>query len=200
MNKLTKAAIAGSVGVALLLGGAGTLATWNSSSNVSGGTIVSGNLAVGNAAAGSWSVAHLTAGSSTVYGTATPITSLATFKASPGDKLTYTTTMSITASGDNLAASLALAPGAITATTSTPANTALAGALTSAAAVSLSGAGITGTAPNYTITPATAGVSSTATVTATVTYPLSTTAGAENTSMNGSVDFAGMAVSLTQKS
>jgi alternate signal-mediated exported protein len=190
MNKLTKAAIAGGVGIALLLGGAGTLATWNSSSNISGGTIVAGNLLVGTPAAGSWSVSHLVIGSTTTY------------KASPGDKLIYTTTVPITVVGTNLVATLGLTPGAIAGTTSAvPAtqatNNAFASFLTANTVVAMSGTGITGSAPAYTISGA-AGTA-TATVTATITFA-SGAAGAENAAMLGSVDLSAMAVSLTQNS
>ncbi|WP_394771215.1 alternate-type signal peptide domain-containing protein [Lacisediminihabitans sp.] len=201
MNKLTKAAIAGGVGIALLLGGAGTLATWNSSSNISGGTIVSGKLVVGTPAAGSWTVAHLVSGSTTAY--STPVsTTLASYAAAPGDKLIYTTTVPITAVGTNLVATLGLTPGAIAGTTSAvPAtqatNNAFASFLGANTIVAMTGTGITGTAPAYSISGA-AGTT-TATVTATITFA-SGAAGAENTAMLGSVDLSGMAVSLTQNS
>ena len=212
MNKLTKAAIAGGVGIALLLGGAGTLATWNSSSTISGGTIVAGNLLVGTSGTsgipvvGSWAVAHLGPGT-TAYGTPTPLTTLTGFTASPGDQLTYTTTLPIIAHGTNLVATLSLSGGAITATpavapaTAVPANTALANALLASAVVGLSGGGITaGTALNtYVINGSGGGVSTNATVTATITFPIGA-AGDNNAAMSGSVDFSKMALTLTQNS
>ena len=202
MNKLTKATIAGAVGVALLLGGAGTFATWNATAPISGGTIVAGSLLVGTPAAGTWSVTHLTAGSGTVYGSSAA-TTLASYKASPGDKLTYTTTVPITVSGTNLVATLALAPGAIAASApGSAANTALAGFLTLNTIVAMSGTGITGTAPSYVINGGPTGTNNAivnATVTATITFS-SGTASTENTSMLGSVDLSGMAISLVQNS
>jgi len=202
MNKLTKAAIAGGVGIALLLGGAGTLATWNSSSNISGGTIVAGNLVVGTPAVGSWTVAHLVTGSTTTYSTAVT-TTLAAFRASPGDKLIYTTTVPLIVNGTNLVATLGLTPGAIAGTPSAvPAtlatNNAFAGFLTANTAVAMTGTGISGTAPAYVINGA-SGVATTATVTATITF-VSGAAGAENLAMLGSVDLSGMALALTQNS
>ena len=202
MNKLTKATIAGAAGVALLLGGAGTFATWNAT-GASAGTqsIVSGSLVVGTPATGSWSVAHLVAGGAS-YGTSAA-TTLATFKASPGDKLTYTTTVPITVSGANLVATLALAPGAIAATAPvTTANTALASYLSLNTVVAMSGTGITGTAPSYVINGGPSGTNNAtvnATVTATITFA-SGAASAENTAMLGSVDLSGMALSLLQNS
>ena len=202
MNKLTKAAIAGGVGIALLLGGAGTLATWNSSTNISGGTIVAGNLVVGTPAAGSWSVSHLNIGSTTTYTTAVT-TTLATFKASPGDKLIYMTTVPITVVGTNLIATLGLTPGAIAGTTSAVlatqnTNNAFASFLTANTAVAMSGPGISGSGPAYTINGASGGAT-TATVTATITF-VSGAAGVENAAMLGSVDLTGMALALTQNS
>ena len=202
MNKLTKAAIAGGVGIALLLGGAGTLATWNSSSSISGGTIVAGNLVFGTPAAGSWTVAHLVAGSTTIYSTAVA-TTLSAFKASPGDKLIYTTTVPITVTGTNLVATLGLTPGAIAGTasavTATQAtNNAFASFLTANTAVAMTGTGISGTSPAYVINGA-SGVATTATVTATITF-VSGAAGAENAAMLGSVDLSGMGLALTQNS
>ena len=202
MNKLTKAAIAGGVGIALLLGGAGTLATWNSSSNISGGTIVAGNLVVGTPAVGSWTVAHLVTGSTTIYSTAVT-TTLAAFRASPGDKLIYTTTVPLIVNGTNLVATLGLTPGAIAGTTSAvPAtqttNNAFASFLTANTVVAMSGTGISGSAPAYVVNGAT-NVTTNATVTATITFA-SGIAGAENQAMLGSVDLTGMALSLTQNS
>lgn len=53
MNKLTKASIAGAAGIALLLGGAGTLALWNDAASVTGETINSGELTIGTPT-GAW--------------------------------------------------------------------------------------------------------------------------------------------------
>jgi len=203
MNKLAKAAIAGSVGVALLLGGAGTLATWNAGTALTGGSIVSGNLTVGTAAAAAWTVQHLNAGSSTVYG-APVSTTLATYKASPGDKLTYLTTMPITVSGTMLKVTSSLASGSVTPVSTAPvlaADTAMVSALLNnvVTTLSLPATGeITGSAPAYTITPGAAPFSTVATVTATLTFPLSSVVGAENAYMAGAVNLAGMAVTLTQ--
>jgi len=210
MNKLTKAAIAGGVGIALLLGGAGTLATWNSSTNISGGTIVAGRLAVGTPSIGTWTVAHLNPLPATTYGTAVALSMSSTgaltvtsnnvaFAASPGDQLTYVTTVPITAVGTNLVATLALTPGSIVPTTSTTANNALASFLAANTAVSMSGNGISGNTPNYTINGA-LGVATTATVTATITFSSAAITGNENAAMLGSVNFSGMALSLTQNS
>ena len=187
MNKLAKAAIATAVGTALLLGGAGTLATWNSSTTIIGGTIVAGNLSITDGGTGVWK-----SGSTTI--------NLSTYKIVPGDTLTYTDTVNVVATGNNLQATLALAGGSIAASSTAPADAALAAALTSSAVVTASGAGIVaGTGANagtYTITAATY-VPSTITVNVTITFP-SGTAGSNNSSMLGSVNLSNMAVSLTQ--
>lgn len=188
MNKLLKGAIAGAAGVALLLGGAGTFAYWNSSTAISGGTIVAGNLAVTDPGpAGVW----------TANGSATPIV-LANYLVVPGDVLTYTKTMSVTATGNNLVATLALSTASITGSTAGTADTALAAYLTTTAIITATGTGITGAGPTYTVTAGTAGVQQDVVVTATITFPRSPTLGAENNTMLGSVSLDNLALSLTQ--
>lgn len=57
MNKLFKGAIAGAAGVALLLGGAGTFALWNSDADVGTDTTIdAGHLMFGTVPDGSWYV------------------------------------------------------------------------------------------------------------------------------------------------
>ena len=189
MNKLLKGAIAGTAGIALLLGGAGTFALWNSSANVDGGTIVAGNLAItASPTAGSWSVNGGTAR-----------TTMTGYKIVPGDVIVYTKSMNITATGDNLVATLGIAPASISATsTSAPADVALAAYLTKTAVLTATGTGIsTGGAP-YTVTAGTAGVTQPVSVAVTITFPKSTTAGFENTTKLGSVNLDALAVTLTQ--
>ena len=186
MNKVTKAAIAAAIGGALLLGGAGTLASWNSSVGISGGTIVAGNLVVTDGGAGVW----------TANGSPTPIT-IASYKIVPGDVLTYTKPMTITATGNNLVATLGLGAGSIAPSNSgTAADVALAGYLTKSATLTATGPGISGT----TVTAGTAGVSQAVTVAVTVTFPKSATAGdvTEAATKTGSVSLDNMSVSLTQ--
>lgn len=182
MNKLLKGAIAGAAGVALLLGGAGTFALWNDTATVNGGTIVAGNLDVTtDVSSGGWS---------DVDG---PI-DLTTFMAVPGDVLTYTKDVEVTATGDNLVATLALGAAAISPSSSAAADSALAGYLTKTAVLSVSGAAISGSGPTYTVAEGTG----LATVTVTITFPKHATAGAENSTMDGSVSLDGLNVTLTQ--
>ena len=186
MNKLFKGAVAGAAGVALLLGGAGTLATWNSSATVNGGSIVSGNLAVADSG---------TAGTWTANGSAINI---ASFKAVPGDTLVYTKTMSINAQGNNLVATLALGPASISAASTGAADVALANYLTKTAALTATGTGITGSGTTYTITPAANGIAQNVTVSVTITFPKNATAGFENNTKLGAVTLDNLALTLTQ--
>ena len=228
MNKLTKAAIAGGVGIALLLGGAGTLATWNTSTNISGGTIVAGSLTIGtpvftSPATSFWSVKHTTAGAVvtkdlTLTGNAFTVTSGgAAFTSSPGDQLIYTSTVPLTVTGTNLVAVLSLTSGAIAAVTVSPtspattltpaqtaqqnANNALASAL--ANSVVFTAPSLTAVVPAqpYTYNLAT-GVQNVG-FTATMTFPNNQPTGtplvySDNATQGGQVSMAAMALTLTQ--
>ncbi|SDZ09871.1 alternate-type signal peptide domain-containing protein [Herbiconiux ginsengi] len=188
MNKLAKGAIAGAAGVVLLLGGAGTFAFWNSTANVAGGTIVAGNLLVANTgAAGVWTDQN---------GTTIDV---ATYRIVPGDTLTYTDDLTVTAVGDNLQATLALAGGSIAPTTAgNAADIALAGYLVDNAELDATGTGISGTSPTYTVVAGTAGVSQVVTVSVELAFPFGAVAGAENDAKLGSVNLSNLAVTLTQ--
>lgn len=94
MNKLIKGSVAAAAGIALLMGGAGSLALWNDSVTVNAGTVTSGTLDVSTAAAGSWSP------------------SIA--KIVPGDTVVYTQTLNLSATGDNLQATVTSNIGSIT--------------------------------------------------------------------------------------
>lgn len=94
MNKMVKGAIATGVGVILLVGGGGTLATWNQNADASMGSVVSGDLNL-TATNGKWTNA---------VGTAIP--SIAAYKVVPGDVLTYTQDVNVTLTGDLMAAKL----------------------------------------------------------------------------------------------
>jgi alternate signal-mediated exported protein len=198
MNKLTKAVVATAAGVALLMGGAGTFAYWNDSVGITGGTITAGNLTVVDAtpADGVWTVSK--------DGTGTPVTvaNINTFVASPGDKFVYTKSVKINATGNNLVATLALAPGSITAATSTTANNALAAYLTKTAGITATGTGIAaiGSTGTYSVTPGAAGIANqNVTVTVTINFPKDAVAGTENNTKLGSVNLSGLSVTLNQQ-
>jgi alternate signal-mediated exported protein len=93
MNKLVKGAIAGAAGIALLMGGAGSLALWNDSASITDAAVSSGTLTIG-ATAGTW--------------TGNPALMV------PGDTATYTSTITITAKGTNLHSTLSIDPASIT--------------------------------------------------------------------------------------
>lgn len=181
MNKLVKGALAGAAGIALLLGGAGTFAYWNSSYGVQGGTIIAGQLKIADdGVAGVWKDQTGT------------VINLATYHIVPGDVLTYSDSVNLTATGNNLVATLGLASGSIVGSTSAAADTALAGFLTSNAQLSATGTAVSGTGP-YTIKQGTGVV----TLTATITFPLGTDT-TNNSAMLGSVNLSGMSISVTQ--
>jgi alternate signal-mediated exported protein len=184
MNKLIKGSIAGAAGIALFLGGAGTLATWNSSTDVlsSSTQITAGTLSIAAAVGTSgdgWKV-NTTA--------VTPI-QLAAFKIVPGDTVTYTSTFDVTATGDNVSAKVELGAAAITAADSgKAADVALADKLTSGATFAVNGV----SASAVTITK------TTTTVVVTVTLPYTALAGNDNSSKLGVVNLSGFTVTLTQ--
>ncbi|MDT0116660.1 alternate-type signal peptide domain-containing protein [Microbacterium sp. PRF11] len=190
MNKIVKATIAAAAGAVLLLGGAGTFATWNASATDKGSTIVAGNLVVKDSGvAGVW----------TANGSTTPI-SLAGYAIAPGDTLTYTKKMSITAEGDHVVATLALSPTSIAAANPANANDqALSGYVKSNAVLTASGTGISGTGPTFTVTPGAANVAQDVTVTVTIAFPYGDTVGGNNASMFGAVNLSDLTVTLTQK-
>ena len=95
MNKLVKGSIAGAAGIALLLGGVGSLALWSDSATLTPTTITAGNLDIApTGTAGAWSPALA--------------------KIVPGDTTTYTQNYTVVATGDNLHATLTTNVGTIT--------------------------------------------------------------------------------------
>ena len=100
MNKMAKGALAIGVGAALLLGGGGTLATWNATQNSSAGSIASGELKL-EAGTGTWT-SNMTAGTIRA----------ADYKMVPGEKLSYTQDLTATLVGDRITANLT-ATGAV---------------------------------------------------------------------------------------
>lgn len=93
MNKMTKGALATGVGVALLLGGGGTLAVWNTAAEAKAGTMANGDLKL-EAGAGTWT------------NSAGTVVSLATYRAVPGDTLTFRQPVTVELDGDLMRANL----------------------------------------------------------------------------------------------
>ena len=177
MKKLTKAAIAGAAGIALLLGGAGTLAYWNADATAAGGTITAGELTIVPVGAGAWTDAN------------GPIT-IADFRAVPGDVLTYTATFDVTAVGDNLTATAALTGDSIAAASASPEDVALAGLLQDSATFTIDGA----TTTTLTALPGTQQVE----VNVTIEWPFDGAPVDDNAAMNGAVSLDDMTITLTQ--
>ena len=162
-SALIKGTAAIAVGAALLLGGGGTLASWNASDTGAPGTVIAGDLNVA-AAAGTWTDRN----GATI--------DISTYKVVPGDKLTYTQALTVTLTGDKMAANVtATGTGAVNGFT--PANVVV-------------------SAPALTIgaTPVTNPLTSSKTVTATITFEfLSSTTGRSDVTKTynfGSVGFA----------
>jgi alternate signal-mediated exported protein len=189
MKKIVKASIATTAGVILLLGGAGTFATWNSSANAEGAAITAGNLEVDGLAetAGVWTTAD---------GTTIDI---AGYRIVPGDVLTYTKAMKVGAEGDSLNATLGLSEESISPVDpNNAADVALDSYLQTNAVLTIAGEGITETGANtFAVTPNGEVVAQDVTVTVTVTFPAGD-AGGNNDAMNGEVTLDDLTVTLTQ--
>jgi alternate signal-mediated exported protein len=112
MNKTIKGAFAASTAAVLLMGGAGSLAYWSDAETVGGSTITAGNLDLDATACN-------TAGW-VVNNTIEKVVDqpfAATDKVVPGDVLTKTCTITVTAVGKNLRATLGATPPVATGST-----------------------------------------------------------------------------------
>ncbi|MBM4517319.1 alternate-type signal peptide domain-containing protein [Rhodococcus hoagii] len=101
MNKKTKGAIAAGAAAALLAGGAGSFALWSDSETLNGGTITAGTLTLTAQGSPSWSDEN-------------GAIDISTFRAVPGDVLTYKAQAVVGATGDNLEAAITVDPASIT--------------------------------------------------------------------------------------
>lgn len=190
MNKLLKGSIAGAAGVALLLGGAGTFALWNAEAPIQGGTITAGTLEV-LAGEGVWA---------DQFGAV----EIGEYLIVPGDTLTYKTSVSVEAAGDNLKAVLSVEDRTFTAATGA-AGTALATFMKENTTLTVTNPTakvplviqprIGNDGPSYTLTPAN-GLNKYE-VEVTLTFP-SGVSGAENAAMNGAVSLNEFGVTLEQ--
>jgi alternate signal-mediated exported protein len=126
MNKSTKGALAAGTAAVLLLGGAGSLAYWNSTGTISGGAIKAGDLSItAPTCPGGWTY---DSGETTPGATYTPGTSLLV----PGDSISETCTTTLTATGEHMRGTIvastptAIAPFTVGVSSITDATTALA--------------------------------------------------------------------------
>jgi alternate signal-mediated exported protein len=170
MNKLVKGAVAGAAGIALLIGGAGTFALWNSTATVSAGSISAGTLS-------------LTANADGVWKNGTNPIDPATYKMIPGTTLVFTQTLAINATGDGLTAGL------------TSSGMTGSGALDAAVTKTLA---ITSTSSNVTVAGNTITVVSAATpATVKVTYTVTLPSGA-TTGQGGTLNLSALTFTLAQ--
>lgn len=100
MRKVTKATIAGALGVVLLTGGT-TFALWSDSVNVDGGAVNSGTLALEQL-----EQSGTPAWNDISTPDPEPITTIEDFLIVPGDTIEYTDAFTVGASGNNLSATL----------------------------------------------------------------------------------------------
>ncbi|HWJ65424.1 MAG TPA: alternate-type signal peptide domain-containing protein [Nocardioides sp.] len=108
MKKSTKGALAAGTAVALLAGGAGTLAYWNDTTAVDGGDITTGHLRISDAETCSgWT---LDTGEVTAGEAFDP----ATDRLVPGDVISRSCDVLLEASGNHLRATVTATPGAST--------------------------------------------------------------------------------------
>lgn len=98
MNKATKGTFAIAAGIVLLLGGGGSLAYWQGSTQAASQTIQTGQLNVSLTSGATWQVKR---GSTTTDITST----IGSFKMVPGDTVVYTVPFQTVANGTNLTAS-----------------------------------------------------------------------------------------------
>lgn len=178
MNKLTKSTIAAAAGIALLMGGAGTLAFWNDTIDAgAAGSITAGTMSLSNSTAGTWTDQN---------GQGVDINA---FRAVPGDVLTYKTKVDVAAIGDNLTGTIGIGTASIAPATAGAADTKLADLLTDSATFTVNGAA----GSTFTAT----GTPQAVDVTVTITWP-SGTPSADNLAKLGSVSLADFAITATQ--
>ncbi|MET3770148.1 alternate signal-mediated exported protein [Marisediminicola sp. UYEF4] len=183
MNKLLKGSVAGAAGVALLLGGAGSFALWNSTESVNVGSVASGTLSIAQAGTPTWMDVSADKAASA-------IDDISTFKVAPGDTIELTQVVEIDARGNNLRATLSYDELSLAAVTAADK------ALLDELVITLDAAGGTnvtriGSTETFAVTPATS--TSTVTLTVTIEFP-DTVTGATN----GTVDFSALAFKLQQ--
>jgi alternate signal-mediated exported protein len=168
-SALIKGTAAIAVGAALLLGGGGTLASWNAADNAAPGTVVAGDLNVVKSGTGAWT------------DRAGNAVNISTYKVVPGDKLTYTQVLDVTLTGNKMAADIT-ATGTGAANGFTPAN------------VIVSAPVLTAGSPSAVVTNP---LTTSKTVTATITFEfLSTTTGRGD--VTATYNFGNVAFTLQQ--
>ncbi|MCY0905695.1 alternate-type signal peptide domain-containing protein [Arthrobacter sp. H14-L1] len=177
MNKMAKGAIATGVGVILLVGGGGTLATWNQAQTAAMGSVVSGdlNLEVNTATnIGKWTNAAGT------------VVDIKAYRVVPGDVLTYTQDLKVTLTGDLMAAKLAV--------TGTGANTSFLDKNVVVAPTTIKD-GVKAIAADDVLTPSVNGH----VVTASTTFTFKSSTDARDSAATKAYEFAGVGYKLVQQ-
>jgi alternate signal-mediated exported protein len=173
MNKIVKGSIAGAAGIALLLGGAGTFALWNSSTTVNAQSIQSGSLSIVPATVnGVWTAAN---GS---------VIDPTTYRIIPGQTLTFTQALTVNAVGNGIKANLTWSGLTPSGTLNPAVTTALAVTSPSTSTATVNGSNVVLTAGTSTIN-----------VALTVTFPDTTTG---TNGMNSTLDLSTLTFTLAQ--
>ncbi|MEO6531250.1 MAG: alternate-type signal peptide domain-containing protein [Specibacter sp.] len=170
---MAKGAIATGVGIILLAGGGGTLATWNQANTASMGSVVAGDL---NLVPVTGSAKWTNAKNQTI--------NISSYKVVPGDVLTYTQNLDVTLVGDLMAAKLAVTGAGV--------DTGFGGNAT-VAATTLKNSSSGAILATDVLRPANSGV-----VTASTTFTFKS-ATANRDSVAASYNFGGVGYSLTQQ-
>jgi alternate signal-mediated exported protein len=189
MNKLLKGSIAGAAGIALLLGGAGTFALWSDTQAVTGAAVSTGILDIDTTAtAATWADVSVDATSATWVPSADKLV--------PGDTVTYTKDVQITATGKNLKALLAYTASSIP----IAASVAPAVTVTMGATVTSGTAAVTaGTAANtFNVVPGATNVASTIRVVITVAYSKTIPINQVGQNQAAAVDLTAPSFTITQ--
>jgi alternate signal-mediated exported protein len=185
MNAFVKSAVAGAAGIALLLGGAGTFAVWNSSASASAGVLRTGQLSLATTpGAGQWK--DLTSGSTL---TSAELTS---YRMIPGTQLEYTVPVTVTATGTGLKAVLSYSLGSTSSTLTSvvPALTVRKSATDASLPAGFSS--VAGTANSFSVAPSAASTDAVARLL--VSVPVS----ADNSTQDKTLDLSAVVLTLTQ--
>ncbi|TQF69064.1 alternate-type signal peptide domain-containing protein [Rhodococcus spelaei] len=181
MNKQTKGAIAAGAAALLLAGGAGTMAAWNSTQSLGGGTVSSGKLTLSTVAGSTgWKWVN----GPQVGQAFNPASDLLV----PGDQVAYNAVVAIGAQGKNLSAKLTADAASITGTNG------LDTALTNVVTADVDGTSLPTGAGGATVTSA----QDNKNVNVHVNFTLPTSV-AGTTAQNGTVNLSNFAVTLTQQ-
>jgi alternate signal-mediated exported protein len=183
MNKLIKGAVTGAAGIALLLGGAGTFAAWNTSSNVAPTAPVNtGILKINSSSAVGWFT----------DANATQAVNVNSFHAVPGDRLYYKATADIVAVGDHLQAEIGVDQSTLKAQLGPDGSS---NTLTASVA-SVAGTGISASNGHYIFKANDSDIQ--ATVVVEVDFPLGDSSDSDNTGENSTIKLDPLSITLTQ--